>query len=236
MTQITHAAFVVQPDGVVFVCDGEHEAAFETIAQFQAAEPAFALPRGVAGVNYERPGADLLFMVTAADGAVRTGDAAGADAALANACRGCIAKAARYAAEIRAQAHPFHGITNVHKARIIAKELVAAEFERRARAVTQGYGLTEQATWPGQLAEARAVMADADAPAPLLEAILTVNETKAGLAAKIIAKADAMNQAARPLLRVKRRLFDEIDAAGLKTLKTFDAEAQWAAASPPDVT
>lgn len=231
MPQILHPAFIHQVNDMIYVCDGRAEAAFETAEAFRAAEPDFALPDGVAALNYERRGDDLLFMLTAADGSVRMGDAEGTDAALAAACEGYIDNVAVYAAGLAERDHPLYGITDLAEARRAAKEMAAGEFERRAAAVAAGYGAVERSTWERQLEEARAVSADASAAAPLLEAIAVAGETTADVAAKVMAKAQAMTLAAAPLMKIKRTLFDAIDGASLAALAGYDAAAAWEAAA-----
>jgi hypothetical protein len=218
---INHPAFVVQTDGRVLVCDGATEATC-SLAEFTEIEAGFALPDGFAGINVERRGEHVMAVATLADGVVIA-----IPAEEIRAYDALIAKAPQYAAAMAERAHPLYGVTALNEARQKVSEAISAEAERRLPSTVPGYGPAERDTWLPQLTEARAVLADPSAPAPLLDGILLPGEDRAVLAAGIIAKAEAYAAAVAPVLAAKRKHLAAIWAADLPTLTAYDVAAGW---------
>lgn len=120
MPQIQHPAFVHQPNGIIYVCDGENEASFANVEAFRELEPAYALPAGLVALNVEIRGESRLVVGQAADGSVtRNVDPAPFVA--------YIAKAADYAAALGEQDHPLYGIADLAEARAVMVGLVKAK-------------------------------------------------------------------------------------------------------------
>lgn len=143
---INHPAFVVQTDRRVLVCDGTTEAAC-ALAEFAAIEPAFALPDGIAGLNFERRGEALHFVLQGEDGRVSAGDAAAAPAYDA-----LIARVPLYAAALAERAHPLWGVSDLDPARRIVAGQVAGVCEAMLTALTGLYSPSERLSWPYQTA------------------------------------------------------------------------------------
>lgn len=94
-------------------------------------------------------------------------------------------------------------------------DLINAACESAIAAIRAGYPEGEVLSWPKQEAEARAFVADANAPTPLLDALATARElNKAELAARVIAKADAFAALSGQLIGRRQRLIDQLDALG----------------------
>lgn len=218
---IKHRAFVIQSDGFVIVCDGTTEVTC-SLADFVLIEPGFHLPDGIHGINFERRGDALMFVLEDAFGAPFAGGHEEADM-----FDTLIANAPVYAAALAERSHPLHGVTDLAQVRKIVSDLVSAEAERRLPSTVPGYGPAERDTWLPQLTEARAVLADPQAMAPLLDGILLPGEDRAALAAGIIAKAEAYAAAVAPVLAAKRKHLAAIWAADIETLRTYDVTAGW---------
>ncbi len=90
---------------------------------------------------------------------------------------------------------------------------IATEFENAARNILLGYSDAERSTWPVQLEEAKAVMADADADAPLLSAIAIGTETKSDVANRVILTAARLRDASAPLVKYRRELSEAVNIA-----------------------
>ena len=90
---------------------------------------------------------------------------------------------------------------------------VAGAFEFRSRDILLGYSPAERATWPMQIAEAKAVAVDPTAPASLLLGITLAGETVPEVAAKILTTAGSLLTAAAPLIKYRRLLSAQIAAA-----------------------
>lgn len=91
-------------------------------------------------------------------------------------------------------------------------DLIAA-CESAIAAIRAGYPESEVLSWSKQEAEARALVADANAATPLLDALAAArNIDKAELAARVIAKADAFAAISGALIGKRQRLEDQLDA------------------------
>lgn len=222
MPQLAHRAFIHQPDGVVYVGDGNAEAIFDKLADFVALEPAYALPEGLVSLNVEMRGETALVIGQAADGAVMTDIDAAPYLAL-------IAKAPAYAATLEARKAPLYGVTNVVRAREIMTALVVTELEQRSSAAFALWPAHERNTFEQQLAEAAAYLTDNQAATPLLDAIKLEAEDKDELAQAIVGYSAAFKGAMGQLMGAKRRHLAAIAVADLDTLLTYDVKAGWPA-------
>ena len=98
-------------------------------------------------------------------------------------------------------------------AKKLAYQIVATAFEKASQDILLGYAVSERATWPMQQREAEAVSADANAPAPLLEAIALDGETKSAVATRVLQKAVALRNQAAPLVKLRRSYGAAIESA-----------------------
>lgn len=90
---------------------------------------------------------------------------------------------------------------------------ILADCEHAIAAIRAGYPESEVLSWAKQETEARALVADAGAATPLLDALaLARGIDKAELAARVIAKADAFAAISGALIGKRQRLEDELDA------------------------
>lgn len=107
---------------------------------------------------------------------------------------------------------------------------LTAEYERRMQAIAAGYPPSERESWPVQTQEAKALLADAQASTPWIDAAATArNIDRIELAQRIIAK-DAMYRVISGTLSgIRQRIEDQIDAAGddQSALKVIDVTAGW---------
>lgn len=88
-----------------------------------------------------------------------------------------------------------------------------ADCESAIAAIRAGYPDSEVLSWSKQEAEARALVADANAATPLLDALAEARGiAKAELAVRVIAKADAFAAISGALIGKRQRLEDELDA------------------------
>ncbi len=86
---------------------------------------------------------------------------------------------------------------------------IRTEGARRLAVIGLPYSAQERETWPQQVAEAKAVLADTNAPTPLLSAIAAGdNIPVTDLATTIIQKADAFSAAAGAVLAAQRVLLE----------------------------
>ena len=114
-----------------------------------------------------------------------------------------------------------------------ARELhttLTGEYERRMQAIAAGYPPSERESWPVQTQEAKALLADANASTPWIDAAATARNTdRIELANRIVAK-DAMYRVISGTLSgVRQRIEDQIDAAGddQAALQAIDVTAGW---------
>lgn len=107
---------------------------------------------------------------------------------------------------------------------------LTAEYERRMQAIAAGYPPSERESWPVQTQEAKALLADANASTPWIDAAATARAIdRIELAQRIVAK-DAMYRVfSGTLSGVRQRIEDQIDAAGddQAALKAIDVTAGW---------
>ena len=103
--------FVHQPNGMIHIEDGATVAVYDTVAEFLGDEASYALPAGIAALNYEDHGARRHFTLRLADGSTRPGvtDAMADpnDNALAAQLDGYIDSVATYAAAKKLRTLPF---------------------------------------------------------------------------------------------------------------------------------
>lgn len=107
---------------------------------------------------------------------------------------------------------------------------LTAEYERRMQAIAAGYPPSERESWPVQTQEAKALLADAQASTPWIDAAATArNVDRIELAQRIVAK-DAMYRVfSGTLSGVRQRIEDAIDAAAgdAQALQAIDVTAGW---------
>ena len=107
---------------------------------------------------------------------------------------------------------------------------LTAEYERRMQAIAAGYPPSERESWPVQTSEAQAMLADANASTPWIDAAVTArNIDRIELANRIVAK-DAMYRVfSGTLSGVRQRIEDAIDAAAgdAQALQAIDVTAGW---------
>ena len=105
-----------------------------------------------------------------------------------------------------------------------------AEYERRMQAIAAGYPPSERESWPVQTSEAHALLADANASTPWIDAAATARGVdRLELAQRIVAK-DAMYRVfSGTLSGVRQRIEDAIDAAAgdEQALQAIDVTAGW---------
>lgn len=73
MTEVFHRAFIHQTNGFIHISDGTEEIVYETVAEFLLDEPAYTLPTGGMGQNYEAPATLSFYNVIMDDGSVMPG-------------------------------------------------------------------------------------------------------------------------------------------------------------------
>lgn len=83
---------------------------------------------------------------------------------------------------------------------------VRIEGGRRLAMLAATYSAEERETWGKQEDQARAYLADPDAPTPMLDGLLREGEDKAVLATYIVATADAMEATSAAILGAQRAL------------------------------
>ncbi len=232
--QIPFPAFVVQPNGIVIVSDGATEISYSSIAEFQIDEPGFALPAGIGSINYEKKLGQVFATGVTADGQsvveLSPRDPETSLQGEVNQYEGYIANVTILQAAISERSGPYFGVSSVAAAQEIAAAGLVAEFESRAGALVSGkWGPLERETFTTQLAEAEAFDADAGAPTPYLDAIVTAEGgAKPDLAAAILANAAALKAATAALLGAKRKHRAAIDAlADVAAVKSYDVTAGW---------
>lgn len=107
---------------------------------------------------------------------------------------------------------------------------LTAEYERRMQAIAAGYPPSERESWPVQTQEAKALLADANAATPWIDAASTARSIdRIELANRIVAK-DAMYRVISGTLSgVRQRIEDEIDASAgdALALQAIDVTAGW---------
>ena len=107
---------------------------------------------------------------------------------------------------------------------------LTAEYERRMQAIAAGYPPSERESWPVQTSEAYALLVDAAAPTPWIDAAATARGVdRLELAQRIVAKDAQYRVISGTLSGVRQRIEDQIDAAGddQAALQTIDVTAGW---------
>lgn len=109
---------------------------------------------------------------------------------------------------------------------------LAWRYEHRMQVIASGYPPSERESWPVQTAEARALLADAAAATPWIDAAAAARALdRAELAARIVAKDNVYRAIHGALTGVRQRIEDDISAAGDDTaaLLAIDLAAGWPA-------
>ena len=107
---------------------------------------------------------------------------------------------------------------------------LTAEYERRMQAIAAGYPPSERESWPVQTSEAYALLVDATAPTPWIDAASTARGLdRLELAQRIVAKDAQYRVISGTLSGVRQRIEDQIDAAGddQSALKAIDVTQGW---------
>ena len=107
---------------------------------------------------------------------------------------------------------------------------LTAEYERRMQAIATGYPPSERESWPVQTSEAYALLDDATAPTPWIDAAASARGLdRVELAQRIVAKDAQYRVFSGTLSGVRQRIEDAIDAAGddQAALKVIDVTAGW---------
>ncbi|MET3611733.1 hypothetical protein ABID16_000038 [Rhizobium aquaticum] len=92
-------------------------------------------------------------------------------------------------------------------AEAITSEMIRAEGARRLALIGSPYSQEERETWSQQVTEAKAIIADASADAPLLSILAAADQVPvAQMASTVLAKADAFAAAAGAVLAAQRTL------------------------------
>ena len=93
---------------------------------------------------------------------------------------------------------------------------ITAERDRRIEALGEGYTPTERETWPVQISEAQALLADPEAPAPMLRLVAASRGvTPVQMAERVMQLASAKAAASGAILAAGRRLADAANAGNL---------------------
>lgn len=107
---------------------------------------------------------------------------------------------------------------------------LTSEYERRMQAIAAGYPTSERESWPVQTQEAKALLADANAQTPWIDAAATArNIDRIEIANRIVAKDAQYRVFSGTLSGVRQRIEDAIDAAGedAAALQAIDVTAGW---------
>ena len=107
---------------------------------------------------------------------------------------------------------------------------LTAEYERRMQAIAAGYPPSERESWPVQTSEAYALLDDATAPTPWIDAAASARGLdRIELAQRIAAKDAQYRVISGALSGVRQRIEDQIDAVGddQAALQAIDVTAGW---------
>ena len=107
---------------------------------------------------------------------------------------------------------------------------LTAEYERRMQAIAAGYPPSERESWPVQTSEAYALLVDATAPTPWIDAAASARGLdRLELAQRIVAKDAQYRIVSGTLSGVRQRIEDQIDAAGsdVNALKLINVTEGW---------
>ena len=97
------------------------------------------------------------------------------------------------------------------KQREIYRGLINAERDRRMEALAAGYTASERETWPVQVEEAKAVLADPNAPTPLLTALATARGQDVPTFAQHVLTLAAQFSGGTGAIMAKARALAELD-------------------------
>ena len=97
------------------------------------------------------------------------------------------------------------------KQREIYRGLINAERDRRMEALAAGYTASERETWPVQVEEAKAVLADPSAPTPLLTALAAARGQSVEDFANHVLTLAAQFSAGTGAIMAKARALAEVD-------------------------
>lgn len=109
---------------------------------------------------------------------------------------------------------------------------LAQQYEQRMQVIASGYPPSERESWPVQTAEARALLTDAKADTPWIDAAATARGLdRQVLAERIAAKDGAYRVVSGTLSGVRQRIEGQIDAAGedVPALLAIDVTQGWPA-------
>lgn len=104
------------------------------------------------------------------------------------------------------------------------------EYERRTKAISDGYPNSERESWPVQISEARALHEDSTAHTPWIDAAASARGmARAELALRIVALDTAYRTFHGALTGARQRIEDTIDAAAgnLAALSAIDVTEGW---------
>ena len=107
---------------------------------------------------------------------------------------------------------------------------LTTEYERRMQAIAVGYPPSERESWPVQTQEAYALLDDATAPTPWIDAAASARGLdRLELAQRIVAKDAQYRVYSGTLSGVRQRIEDQIDSAGddQAALKAIDVTQGW---------
>lgn len=107
---------------------------------------------------------------------------------------------------------------------------LAAEYEARMQVIAAAYPPSERESWPVQMQEAQALLADSQATTPWIDAAAQARGlTRHELATRIAAKNDAYRLVSGTLTGIRQAIEDQITAAGTdaQALAAIDVKAGW---------
>lgn len=107
---------------------------------------------------------------------------------------------------------------------------LAAQYETRMQVIASGYPPSERESWPVQVSEARALLADAAAETPWIDAAASARGlTRVELATRIVNKDNAYRVVSGTLTGIRQAIEDQISAAGTdpEALATIDVTTGW---------
>ena len=110
------------------------------------------------------------------------------------------------------------------------RQELASAYESRMSAIAAGYPPSERESWPVQTSEAYALLADAQASTPWIDAAASARGLdRVELANRIVAKDAQYRVYSGTLSGVRQRIEDQIDAAGddQAALQAIDVTAGW---------
>jgi len=109
-------------------------------------------------------------------------------------------------------------------------DMLAAQYENRMRVIAEKYPPSERASWSIQILEARALLADAMAETPWIDAVAAARGiARSDLASRIVAKDNAYRAISGALTGVRQHIEDMITAAGTDpvALAAIDVTSGW---------